>query len=357
MIISKIKELNAAGSARSAKNSSGKIHALSESEYNSVKNKASERGVAFDSIKDYGCRIFCRIQQNAGNRMVTVRNQQTGEDEQVDILTAMANSYDSVLDTVLDEKLERILGKQDGSWNVDWFREGTTNSKLAMLRKAGIDVQILDGDNRAYVFSLIDAEGNVIQDENGKFAQVIKADLGIPDGFFQRSERNMALILDAMGYNCLTALDFTKEEMAMIRELAELDNSQLGTSSGKKVTDIYSKASVGQGSVFGKGGGKEGVSNLTEEELKMMAVDIEEKIPDTQETESSKTEAEQEEENKEKTSKTKVSRAKYNAMIEDKTEQATEEYEDQTGLEAVAHQIRKFRKQAEQEVSKKYAVA
>ncbi len=355
MISLKIKELNAAGSSRSAKNSSGSVHKLSESQYNDVAKEASKRGMAFNSMKDYGCRIFKYIQKNAGSRMVTVKNQQTGEDEQIDVLTAMANSYDSVLDTVLDVKLEELLGS--GSWNVDWFREGTSNSKIAQLKAAGIDVKILDGDSRVYTFSLIDAEGNVIQDENGKFAQVIKADLGIPDGFFQETERNMALILDAMGYNCLTALDFTEEEMSMIKELAQLDNSQLGESSGKKVSDIYSKASVGQGSVFGKGGGKDGVLNLTQEEIDLYGIDPYTEILDTQETDTSLTQEEQEEDsNEEETDKTKVSREKYNAMIESKTEEAAEEYEDKTGLEAATYQMRKFRKEAEQEVSKKYAV-
>jgi hypothetical protein len=279
--------------------------------------------------------------------------------KQGDVLTATAESYDSVLATVLDVKLENILGS--GSWNIDWFREGTTNSKIEQLKAAGIDVRTLDGDSRVYVFSLIDEEGNVIQDENGKFGQVIKSDLGIPDGFFQKTERNMALVLDAMGYNCLTALDFSEEEMAQIRELAELDNSQLGTSSGKKVTDIYSKACAGEGSVFGKGhGGEDGTENLTQEEMELQGIEPYEGTETTTGTDALKTEKEEAEkeetEKEEETDKTEVSQAKYNSIIENKVEKAAQDYKEETGLEAVTYQMKEFREKAKEEVAEKYAV-
>jgi hypothetical protein len=77
MIDLRIRELNSSGASRNSEDTSTSTHKLSKSEYNKVAEEASARGMAFNSISDYGCRIYNNLQQNAGNRMVTIKDEET----------------------------------------------------------------------------------------------------------------------------------------------------------------------------------------------------------------------------------------------------------------------------------------
>lgn len=150
----------------------------------------------------------------------------------------MATSYDSVLDLVLDEKLNNAINEMFGedsmpSWDRLYASRGT------LLENYGIAIDCLDPQNEhsTYVVSLVDEEGNVIQDENGNLAQTIKNDKLMPDGLAQRNEIFNSAVLDMMGYDCMSALDLSAQEYEMIKEMAKMDNSELGSSSNYKGSD------------------------------------------------------------------------------------------------------------------------
>ena len=147
----------------------------------------------------------------------------------------MAQSYDSVLDLVLDEKLNQAIN--------DIFGEGTMpnwarlyNCKDRLFKEYGILIDCLTPDelHKTFSVSMVDENGNVIQDENGKLAQTIKNDCLMPDGLAQRNEIFNSSVLDMMGYDCYSALDLTAQEYEMIKEMAKMDSSDLGSSSSYK---------------------------------------------------------------------------------------------------------------------------
>ncbi len=368
MIISKIKELNqkaAASNAASASSNGGaKKTSFSEKEYCGLKGKLSQYGVDIEGPGKHGDFKNVLSNVNAGLNsgcMISVTNAK-GEEEQVELNQAIADSYDSVLDMVLKQKLEKVLGT--GSWKIENLK---TPQVQAKLKKAGIEFKVLD--HRIYTFSLIDDEGNVIQDENGKLGQIIMTDKVLPDGYMQGVDKNWNAILDAVGYNCVSELDFTAEEWNQIKQLAELDNSQLGSSSGKKTTDIYKNAKVVVAGKFGgKGGGStpEDAAALLAEEASLFAFEEEEMLKDKLEAQKileTKAEKEKEEIEKEedqagkKDGRISVSKAKYNKMLEQKVQTLAQEYEDQTGLEATSFKINIFKKDAREELDKKYVAA
>jgi len=150
----------------------------------------------------------------------------------------MAASYDSVLDLVLDEKLNQAMNEMFGegsmpNWNTLYASRNT------LLTKYGIQIDCLDPENthKTFSVSLVDSNGNVIMDENGKLAQTIKNDLIMPDGLAQRNEIFNSAVLDMMGYDCFSVLDLNKDEYNLIKEMAQMDNSELGSSSSFKGND------------------------------------------------------------------------------------------------------------------------
>jgi hypothetical protein len=250
--------------------------------------------------------------------------------------------------------LEKVLG--DGSWKIEDLSSAKNQAKL---KEAGIEFKVLD--HRIYTFSLVDDDGNVIQDEEGNLAQVIMTDKVLPDGYMQGTDKNWNAVLDYVGYNCVSELDYTKEEWAQIQELANLDNSELGTSSGKKTTDVYKNAKVVVEGHFGGKGSSAGEENtLTEstiedfdfgefgqEETTNSDIEAAEK-EDANEAVTEETEDEEE--------RIKISTLKYNSMLEDEIQSLRKEYTDETGLEANGLQVQVFKSQAKEELDKKYVV-
>lgn len=168
------------------------------------------------------------------------------------IYDEIAASYDSVLDLVLDEKLnnamaeiyvERLGGSKSvyGDGKVSWDWSQIVANADILREKYGIDVQVVESKT-AYteiVVSLIDENGNIIKDGNGKLAQVKKSDNMLPDGSCQNVEKFASAAIDQMGYDCVSITDFSPEEYAIIKYMATLSNLDIGLSSDLK-TDYLS---------------------------------------------------------------------------------------------------------------------
>jgi len=178
----------------------------------------------------------------------------------------MAASYDSVLDLVLDEKLNVAMNEIFGEGSMpNW--DSLYGCRDRLLKEYGISIVCLDPDNShsTYVVSMVDENGNVIQDENGKLAQTIKNDLLMPDGLAQRNEIFNSAVLDMMGYDCVSAIDLTPEEYEMIKEMAKMDSSDLGSSSGYKGSNGYALRNKNRDDLRAKNGvGADGKIILTD---------------------------------------------------------------------------------------------
>lgn len=121
---------------------------------------------------------------------------------------------------------------------------------IAELKAKGIQVDSVgdaDADiqfsKRVYSFSLVDKDGNVLVDENGKKGSILFADCIIPDGYAQGAEVNLSSILDVMGKDCLSKADFIGHEDEYYKLLEEVGaNVQAGKyGSSGKINDIYGK--------------------------------------------------------------------------------------------------------------------
>lgn len=138
-----------------------------------------------------------------------------------------AQSFDSVLDLILIEKFSNYVKEHYNGHIPNW--DSLLNNQKA-LNEAGM--ALIQTNDRKYSLALIDDKGNIIQDEDGNLGQVFLSDYLMPDGLAQNNEIRVAEMLDMMGFDCLSAIDYSKEEYELVKKMAELDNSQLGTSSG-----------------------------------------------------------------------------------------------------------------------------
>lgn len=205
------------------------IHGLADDEYLDLQAKLKDYGIEYENLSHGN---FSNVAQSMAK--------QIGKTWCYDTIAA---SYDSVLDLVLDEKFNNAI-RDMGISRDDWNWDSIIKNYGARLEK-DYGIVINKTSDRNYWVSLVDENGNVIQDEQGHLAQVKKTDCMLPDGLAQDVEKFASAAIDAMGYDCVSILDFTPEEYALIKEMASLDikNSELGTASSIK--DKYRGASGG----------------------------------------------------------------------------------------------------------------
>ncbi len=205
------------------------IHGLADDEYLELQAKLKDYGIEYENLSHGN---FSNVAQTMAK--------QIGKTWCYDTIAA---SYDSVLDLVLDEKFNNAI-RDMGISRDDWNWDSIIKNYGARLEK-DYGIVINKTSDRNYWVSLVDENGNVIQDEQGHLAQIKKTDCMLPDGLAQDVEKFASAAIDAMGYDCVSILDFTPEEYALIKEMASLDikNSELGTASSIK--DKYRGASGG----------------------------------------------------------------------------------------------------------------
>ncbi len=203
------------------------IHGMSDQEYAEYRRiMYEEYGIALEDGYNYG--HF----QNVAVAMGESCSQGT----RYSAMCKAAQSYDTVLDLVLDAKLSAAIADIfHGDTDPNWESLCKSGNAGRLLKEYGI--QIVKTGDRQYCFSLVDENGNVIQDSEGHLAQVYKNDYLMPDGQCQQNEVHVSAALDAMGFDCWSVLDLSKEEYQMVLEMAKMNNSDLGTASQFKGGD------------------------------------------------------------------------------------------------------------------------
>ena len=152
-----------------------------------------------------------------GEKYITVTN---AEGETMSGVEAMADSYDSVLDLYTQAQFEKVL--EEYGWGT--FGDGCQFMKpenLADIRKKyGIDIKMVETKNadgsravagiqdRTFEISLIDKDGNIIEDAEGKKSTILFGDWVIPDGCAQGAEFDFISVIDQAGYDCISKADF-----------------------------------------------------------------------------------------------------------------------------------------------------
>ncbi len=196
-----------------------KVHGMSDAEY------AEYRQYMFDNY-----RITLEQGYNYGDfqNVAVAMGESCSNGVRFSAACKTAQSMDSPLDLIAVEKFKNATAEIfHGDTDPNWDR--ILAARNIYRKKYGID--IVECSDRQYSISLIDKNGYVIQDSDGHLAQFYTNDMLLPDGLAQQNEVQIAAALDAMGFDCWSVMDLSSEEYDMIKEMAELDNSQLGTSS------------------------------------------------------------------------------------------------------------------------------
>lgn len=256
--------------------------------------------------------------------------------EELALADAIAASFDSELDLYIQEKVNEAMRKF-GSCSKGYLGE---KAQKWLKDNYNIVVEAVGSEekqtNRAYAFSLVDENGNVIQDANGKKGSYIFADCLIPDGYAQGAEVNLSSILDQMGYECISKADFIGHENEYYELISAVEeNLQSGLYSAsdggteklygnrKDITLAVQHLWGGRGSAPGTGGASGELTADEEMELK--------------EKEGKETETKKEEYKKE--------------LIE----KAIEKYKEENGEEPIGIDLAKIENEAQLKANAKYA--
>ncbi len=170
-----------------------------------------------------------------------------GTFEQVDMAEAIANSFDSELDLYIQEQLVYAV-KTYGSATDDTGFLG--EDSLEYLRSKGIianNVMTEGGlENKVWSFSLVDENGNILEDENGAKGSIIFADGLNADGYAQGVELELSSILDQLGYDCISKADFIGNEEEYQKTLQQVEEKiNSGQYQGKdSIEDVYGELGV-----------------------------------------------------------------------------------------------------------------
>lgn len=239
--------------------------------YDSVAGSSLFEGDGVNCYRDRMINAICNLQDNE-KWVVSTDTDGDGVYEDQNLLDAIADSFDSELDLYIQETVREAMQKF-GSCSKSYV----SDECLAWLAERGIQVDAIgaeDGSfsNRVYTFSLVDENGNVLQDENGNKGSIIFGDCLIPDGYAQGAEFNLSSILDQMGYDCVSKADFIgneEEYFDVINQVEANINSGMYESADGGVEVLYGNTKDvqlavkqlwgGSGSAPGTGG-----SNVTD---------------------------------------------------------------------------------------------
>lgn len=154
-----------------------------------------------------------------GSKYITVTN---SDGVTMSGVEAMADSYDSVLDLYTQSQFEKVLEEYGyGTFSnnnnfikhVDEIREkyGIDIKEVATQNPDGTTA--IDGiSHRTFEISLIDENGNIIEDAEGNKSTILFGDWVIPDGTAQGAEFDFISVIDQAGYDCISKADFMNNE-------------------------------------------------------------------------------------------------------------------------------------------------
>lgn len=129
---------------------------------------------------------------------------------------AMADSYDSILDLYTQSQFQKVLSEY--GWGT--FGDGCNFMKHVdeIREKYGIDIKEVPTDgpdgvsHRTYEISMVDENGNIIEDADGNKSTILFGDWVIPDGCAQGAEADFIAIIDQSGFDCISKADFIDNE-------------------------------------------------------------------------------------------------------------------------------------------------
>ena len=197
------------------------IHGMSDAEYEEYREYM---------LREYGIQLERGYNYGNFQNVAVAMGESCSQGTRYSAMCKAAQSYDTVLDLVLDAKLSAAIADIfNGDTDPNWERLCSSGNSGRLLKEYGI--KITKCADRQYCVSLVDENGKVIQDADGHLAQVYKNDYLLPDGQAQQNEVQLGAALDAMGFDCWSVMDLSAEEYAMVKELAGLKNSELGQAS------------------------------------------------------------------------------------------------------------------------------
>lgn len=135
---------------------------------------------------------------------------------------AMADSYDSVLDLLTQSQFQKVLEE----YGAGTFTNNNNFLKHAdeIREKYGIDIKEVSTQNadgskavegishRTFEISLVDENGNIIEDADGNKSTILFGDWVIPDGTAQGAEFDFISVIDECGFDCVSKADFIDNE-------------------------------------------------------------------------------------------------------------------------------------------------
>lgn len=155
-----------------------------------------------------------------GDKYISVTN---SDGETKSGVEAMADSYDSVLDLLTQSQFQKVLQEYGygtfGSKNCGFMKHVDE-----IRQKYGIDIKEVptlnpDGSpavdgicHRTYEISLVDENGNIIEDAEGNKSTILFGDWVIPDGIAQGAEFDFISVIDEAGYDAVSKADFINNE-------------------------------------------------------------------------------------------------------------------------------------------------
>lgn len=167
-----------------------------------VQNRNDEVGVINQLVK--------RGDQTGGMADVTADFDGDGKMETQNIINTIVDSCDSKLDLVIDYALRDAVQHFGTACLAGLLSD---EGQQYLKDKYGIVVnRVGDKWDRVYSFSIVDENGKVLQDEDGGLATKVFADNLTADGNLGPLERNLASVLDNMGYDCVSDADFVGKE-------------------------------------------------------------------------------------------------------------------------------------------------
>ena len=186
---------------------------------NLVANSKSENAIFEENVGCYYERMVNAVNCLVNNDKWNISMDMNGDGsfEDVALADAIAGSFDSELDLYIQEKVNEAIDKY-GSCSKGYLGQ---EAQKWLKEQYNIVVEAVGSEdgkntNRTYAFSLVDENGNVIEDANGKKGSYIFSDCLIPDGYAQGAEVNLSSILDQMGYDCISKADFLGNEQEYV---------------------------------------------------------------------------------------------------------------------------------------------
>ncbi len=167
-----------------------------------VQNRNDEVGVINQLVK-------CG-DKTGGQGDVTADFDGDGKMDTQNIINTIVDSCDSKLDLVIDYALRETIQHFGTACLAGILSD---EGQKYLKDNYGIVVnRVGDKWDRIYSFSIVDDEGKVLQDEEGGLATKVFADNLTADGNLGPLERNLASVLDNMGYDCVSDADFVGKE-------------------------------------------------------------------------------------------------------------------------------------------------